>query len=158
MAKVKKRASESPRVLNNKRARYDYEFVSTHEAGIVLAGTEVKSVFLGRANLGDSYCLIRGGELWLINMDIEPYDHASHFQHERRRERKLLMHRKEIDTLARRSQEKGFSIIPAKVYFKGGRVKVEVALGRGKREYDKREKIAKDEQRREMERLRSSRL
>lgn len=159
MAKPKsKDAQPGPRVLQNRRARYDYEIVSTHEAGIALAGSEVKSIWLGRANLGDAYCQIKEGEIWLVNMDIEPYEHASHFKHERRRERKLLMHRKEIDLLGRRSQEKGLAMIPTKVYFKNGRVKVEVALGKGKRQYDKREQIQKDEARRELERARSDRL
>lgn len=159
MAKPKsKDAPAAPRVLQNRRARYDYEIVSTHEAGIVLVGSEVKSIWLGRANLGDSYCQIKEGEIWLVNMDIEPYQHASHFKLERRRERKLLMHRKEIDLLARRSQEKGLALIPTKVYFNHGRVKVEVALGRGKRQYDKRKQIEKDEIRREMDRARSERF
>jgi SsrA-binding protein len=149
---------KSPRSIVNRRARYDYEFLSQYEAGIVLAGSEVKSVFLGRVNMTDAYCQIKEGELWLLNLDIEPYTHASHFQPERRRDRKLLMHRKEIELLQRRSQEKGLAIIPSAMYFKNGKVKVEIALARGKRQYDKREKIAQDEQRREAERARSIRL
>lgn len=122
---------------------------------MVLVGSEVKSLWLGRASLTDAYCTIKGSEIWLVNLDIEPYANASHFQHERRRDRKLLMHRKEIDLLARRTQEKGLALIPTKVYFNHGRAKVEVGLGRGKRAYDKREQIAKDEARREVERARS---
>lgn len=159
MAKTKtKGASEGPRVLHNRRARFDYELVDSYEAGIALAGSEVKSIWLGRANIGDAYCRVINGELWILNMDIEPYEHASHFQHERRRDRKLLMHRREIDTLERKAQEKGYALLPTKVYFKGGRVKVEVALGRGKSKYDKRDQIAKDESRREVERVRSGKF
>lgn len=151
-------AQEGPRTIQNRRARFDYELIDTYEAGIVLAGSEVKSIYLGRANLTDAFCQIKSGELWLINMDVEPYAHSSHFQPERRRDRKLLMHRKEIDIIERRSMEKGFAILPTKVYFKNGRVKLEIALGRGKREYDKRHQIAKDETRRELERARSERF
>jgi SsrA-binding protein len=150
--------SESPKRILNRRARYDYEFVSTHEAGISLAGSEVKSIFLGRANLTDAYAKVQNGELWLVNLDIEPYSHASAFQHERRRDRKLLMHKKEIELLQRRSQEKGLALVPSAMYFKNGKVKVELALARGKRQYDKREQIAKDEQRREQERARSLKM
>lgn len=154
----KKKKEEDPKVpktIENRKARHDYEFVEIHEAGIALAGSEVKSMFLGRANLTDAYVRIKDGELWLVQLDIEPYLYASHFQHERRRERKLLMHRKEINLLERKAQEKSFAIIPTRIYFKNGRVKVEIALGRGKREYDKRESLKKDETRRELERLRS---
>lgn len=160
MAK-KKPSSEDPkgpRTILNRRAKYDYEFLGTYEAGVMLQGSEVKSVFLGKVNMTDSYCQIREGELWLVNLDIEPYANASHFQPERRRERKLLMHRKEIELLQRRTQEKGLSMIPSAMYFKNGRVKVEVALAQGKRKFDKRRQIAKDEQRRETERARSMKL
>ena len=160
MAKKKDAAKQTPgpRTIVNRRARYDYEFLSTFEAGVALAGSEVKSVFLGRVNMTDAYCQVRQGEIWLSNLDIEPYSHASHFQPDRRRERKLLMHRKEIDLLERKSLEKGLALIPSAIYFKNGKVKVEVALARGKRKYDKREQIAKDEQRRESERVRSMKL
>lgn len=159
MAKNKSTGKESsgPRVMVNRRARYDYEFLSTYEAGIALAGSEVKSVFLGRVNMTDAYAKIQNDELWLVNLDIEPYANAGAWQLDRRRDRKLLMHRKEIDLLQRRSQEKGLAIVPTQIYFKGGRVKVEIALARGKRQYDKREQIAKDDQRREMERARGIR-
>jgi len=149
--------SVGPKSIQNRRARFDYEFVQTFEAGLVLVGTEVKSLYLGRANLTDAYCQLRNGELWLFNADVEPYTHATHFQHERRRDRKLLMHRKEIDLLQRRSLEKGLAIIPVALYFKNGRVKAEIALARGKSQYDKRAKIAKDEARKEVERARNIR-
>lgn len=149
------KGAESPRQIQNRRARFDYELIESHEAGIVLVGSEVKSVFLGRANLADAYCQVVNGELFLINADIEPYENSSHFQPERRRDRKLLMHAKEIATLNRKSMEKGFTIMPTKMYFNHGKVKVEVALARGKAQYDKRQQIAKDDTRRELERLRS---
>jgi len=158
---AKKRPSQSepkgPRSIDNRRARHDYEFLETHEAGVALAGAEVKSVWLGRVNLTDAFCKIEGGEIWLSSLDIEPYEHASRFQPERRRDRKLLMHRKEIDLLARKVREKGLTLIPSRIYFKGGRVKVQIALARGKREYDKRRQIAEKEKRLEIERMRSQR-
>ncbi len=147
----------APRSIQNRRARYDYHILESHEAGIALAGSEVKSVFLGRAHLTDAYCQVVNGELYLLNADIEPYEKASVFQHDRRRDRKLLMHRKEINTLERKSMEKGLALIPLALYFKHGRVKVDVGLGRGKAQYDKRDKIAKDDERREMERVRTRR-
>jgi SsrA-binding protein len=143
-----------PATIANRRARFDYEVLDTYEAGIALVGSEVKSLFLGRANLTDAFCQVLRGEMWLIGMDIEPYSHASHFLPDRRRDRKLLLHRKEIDLIERKSQEKGFALIPLKVYFKNGRVKVEIGLCRGKKQYDKRTQIAERETRREMERLR----
>jgi len=108
--------------------------------------------------LNDAFCKVVSGELFLINADIEPYEKASVFQHERRRDRKLLMHRKEINTLERKSLEKGLALIPLALYFKNGRVKVEVGLGRGKAQYDKRDKIAQDDERREVERARALRF
>lgn len=145
---------EGPKVLQNRRARFDYELLQTFEAGIALAGSEVKSIWRGKVNMTDAFCQVKDGELWLFNLDIEPYEHSSHFQPERRRDRKLLLHRKEIDLIQRRAQEKGLTIVPTKLYFKNGRVKVEVALARGKREYDRREQIAKDDARREVDRVR----
>lgn len=118
----------------------------------MLAGSEVKSIYLGRANLTDAYCRISAGEIWIENLDIEPYEKATHYQPERRRVRKLLMHRREIDTLDRKSMEKGLSIIPTSLYFKNGKVKVEVSLARGKAQYDKRESIAKKDERRDIDR------
>lgn len=156
-SKSKEREASGPRPLDNRRARYDYEFVETFEAGIALVGSEVKSIFRGKANMTDAYCKVDGRELWLFELDIEPYDHASAFAPPRRRPRKLLMHRKEIDLLDRKSSEKGLALIPSRIYFKNGKVKVQVALARGKREYDKREAIAKREERREVERVRSFR-
>ena len=149
--------NEGPGSIQNRRARFDYHIEDTYEAGIELVGSEVKSLFLGRANLTDGYCRVINGQLFLINMDIDPYDKAvAAFMVDRRRDRRLLMHRREIDLLERKSQEKGFTLLPLSVYFnKRGRVKVQIGLGRGKAHYDKREKIAKDDERREVERARS---
>lgn len=148
-SKAKKDAPKGPATISNRKARHDYEFLSSYEAGIALQGSEVKSVFAGNVNMTDAYCVIKGNELWLMNLDIEPYRHtATAFVPERRRDRKLLLHRKEIDLIQRRSQEKGLSIIPTKVYFKNGRAKVEIALARGKRQYDKREALKKKDERR----------
>ena len=155
MAAKKKGESGAPRQVLNRRARYDYEISETYEAGIALIGSEVKSIFSGAAHLSDAYCRISGGEMFLVNMDVEPYANASLGAHERRRDRKLLLHRKELNLIERRSMEKGLAIIPLRVYFNHGKVKVEVGLGRGKSKYDKRDKIAADESRREIERARS---
>lgn len=149
---------EGPRAIVNRKARHDYELFDTYEAGIVLEGSEVKSVFLGRVNMTDAFCRVVGGELFVMNLDIEPYSHAAHFQPERRRDRKLLLHRKQINTIEHKAQEKGLTIVPTRVYFsEKGRVKVEVALARGRRQYDKRDKIAADQTRREAQAARAMR-
>lgn len=153
--KQDKKGGSAPARISNRRARYDYHIEDSSEAGIVLVGSEVKSIYLGRAHLTDSYCRVQNGELWLVNMDVEPYEKASVFSHERRRDRKLLMHRREIEVLDRKTMEKGFALVPLAVYFKDGRVKVEVGLAKGKAAYDKRDKVAKDDERREVERARS---
>jgi SsrA-binding protein len=160
MAK-KGKGSEQPKgpaTIQNRKARHDYEILDSYEAGIALVGSEVKSVFLGRVNLTDAFCQIKDGEMWLLNMDVEPYTHSVHYLPDRRRERKLLLHRKEINLIERKSQEKGLTLIPMKVYFKNGKVKVEVTMARGRREYDKRDKIAAKESRRETERVRSGKF
>lgn len=156
MAKTKNtKAAHEPKTLFNRKARYDFELIQSWEAGIALVGSEVKSVWLGRVNMTDAYCMIREGEAWLMNLDVEPYTHASVDKPVRRRDRKLLLHKKEIALIHRKSMEKGLTIVPTKIYFNHGRVKVEIALARGKREYDKRHSIAKNDARREMERARS---
>jgi SsrA-binding protein len=148
----------SPATIENRRARYDYSILEEFEAGIALVGSEVKSIFLGRAHLTDAFCQVVNGELSIFNMDVEPYEKSGAFGHDRRRDRKLLMHRRQIDTLHRRSQEKGLTIVPLKVYFnQRGKVKVRIGLAKGKAHYDKRAQIAKDETRREIERARSLR-
>jgi SsrA-binding protein len=145
-------ASRGPAQINNRRARYDYEILDSVEAGVVLAGSEVKSVFAGRASLTDAYCEVLEGEMWLMACDIEPYAFTSAWPPERRRDRKLLLHRREIDLIGRRAQEKGLTLVPLRIYFKNGRAKVEVALARGKRQYDKRRAIGERETRREIDR------
>lgn len=156
---AKKGAKEErggPKGAQNRRARYDYHIEEEHEAGIVLVGSEVKSLYEGMANLTDGYALVKNGELWLVNLDIEPYDRATAaFLQERRRDRKLLMHRKEIETLERKAREKNYTIIPLELYFKGGKVKLKIGLGRGKKDYDKRANIAEKETKREAARVRA---
>lgn len=145
-----------PKTIENRKARHDYEIFDTFEAGLVLVGSEVKSLFAGRANLTDAYVKVVGGEAWVHEFDIEPYPQAAHFKPERRRDRKLLLHKKEIATIDRKSQEKGFTLVPLKVYFKDGKAKLLFGLARGKKQYDKREQLKKDETRREMERMRGT--
>jgi len=141
-------------VCQNKKAYHDYEILETFEAGMVLLGTEVKSLREGRANLKDSYAKVKKGEVYLYGFHISPYTHASYDNHEPERIRKLLLHRYEIKRLLGKTQERGFSLIPLKVYFKEGKAKVELALARGKKLYDKRETLKRKEEAREMERLR----
>lgn len=141
-------------VCQNKKAYHDYEILETFEAGMVLLGTEVKSLREGRANLKDSHAKVRKGEIYLYGLHISPYTHASYENHEPERVRKLLLHRYEIKRLVGKTQERGFSLIPLKIYFKEGKAKVELALARGKKLYDKRETLKRKEEAREMERLR----
>jgi SsrA-binding protein len=157
MAKDKstKKEKRAPATVQNRKARFDYHISDTVEAGLVLLGSEVKSLFLGQANLTDAYCRVIKGEMWLLNLDIEPYDKSSAFQHERRRDRKCLLHRKEIEVLERKALEKGFTLLPLSIYFKNGKAKVQIGLGRGKANYDKRTSIAEKDTRKEMERARS---
>lgn len=136
----------------NRRARHDYLIEETFEAGIVLTGSEVKSLREGKANLKDSYGRIDRGEIWLFNAHISPYGPASQFGHEPTRSRKLLLHRREIERLWGKVKERGFTIIPLRLYFKHGRAKVELGLARGKKLHDKREAIREREVKREMDR------
>lgn len=136
----------------NKKARHEYHLEDTYETGIVLTGTEVKSLRAGRANLVDSYARVENGEMLLYNMHISPYEQGNRFNHEPKRMRKLLMHKFEIMRLFGRVREKGYSLIPTKAYFKDGRVKIEIALAKGKKNYDKRQDLAAKDARREMER------
>lgn len=157
MAKGSPQKKPGPASIQNRRARHDYDILETLEAGIALVGSEVKSLYLGRAHLTDAYCQVVDDELWLIGADVEPYTHSTYFAHDRRRNRKLLAHRHEIEALRRKVQEKGLTLIPLAVYFKNGKVKVEVGVARGKRQYDKRRQIAEKETRREIERSRKLR-
>jgi len=146
-------ASEAIKVVaQNRKARHDYFIEETYEAGIVLSGTEVKSVKLGKVNLKDSYADIKNGEVFLHNMHISPYEKGNIFNRDPVRTRKLLLHKKEIKKLIGYIQQKGLTLIPLRVYLNRGWVKVELAVARGKKLYDKRADAAKRDARREMER------
>ncbi|MFZ2489398.1 MAG: SsrA-binding protein SmpB [Anaerolineae bacterium] len=148
-----KAASGGVKVLAaNRKARHDYIIEESIEAGIVLTGTEIKSIRTGRANLQDSFALIRSDEMWLVGAHISPYEHGNRENHEPRRDRKLLLHRREIDRLAGRVQEKGWTLVPLDIHLRDGRAKVQIGLARGKKQYDKRETIAKRDSDRELQR------
>ncbi len=134
---VEEKALEERIAINNRKARHEYQVLDSFEAGIVLKGSEVKSLRLGNANLLDSYAYVKAGEVWLSGMHINPYKQANILNHDPLRERKLLLHKKEIRKLVGKTSEKGLTLIPLKVYFKSGRAKIEVGLCRGKRSYDK---------------------
>lgn len=144
--------SEIKVVATNRRATHDYLIEDRYEAGLVLTGTEIKSVRARRVNLRDGYVQPRDGELWLVNVHIAAYDQAGRSGHDPLRPRKLLLHRQEINRLIGRIQERGYTIIPLRMYLKRGRAKVEIGLARGKRKYDKRQAIAKRDAEREMRR------
>ncbi len=137
-------------IATNRKAYHNYHIQESVEAGIALTGTEIKSIRAGRMSLGDAYVKPEGGELWLLNAHIARYEAGSYLSHEPRRPRKLLLHRKQIDSLTSRVVEKGFTLVPLKVYIKDSVAKVEVALAKGKRLYDKRESITRRETEREM--------
>lgn len=139
-------------IVDNRRARHDYHLLDRQEAGIVLTGTEVKSLREGRATLGQAYAEVRDGEAWLVGAEIATYDHGNRANHDPTRPRKLLMHRREIDRLYGQVREKGLTLVPTRLYFKDGRVKVEIAVGRGKELHDKRRDIAARDAKRQMER------
>jgi SsrA-binding protein len=139
-------------IAENRRARYDYELLDRFEAGIVLTGTEVKSLRQGRASLGQAYAEVRDGEAWLMNASIATYDQGNIANHEPERPRKLLLHRGEIASLLGKVRERGFTLVPTRLYFKDGRAKVELALARGKERHDKRRDIARREADRQIER------
>lgn len=145
-------------VATNRRARHDYAIEETFEAGIVLSGSEVKSLRAGRASLGEAFARVRDGEVWVENLHIPPYEHAdTKSSYDPRRPRKLLLHRQEIERLIGKTQERGFTLVPLRLYFTRGLAKLEVGLGRGKRRFEKRQAIAEREHRREMERAASRR-
>jgi len=139
-------------IARRKDLRFNYEVMETHEAGIALMGTEVKSLRAGAANLKDSYCRFTGHELFAVSLHISPYSHGTHVNHAPERPRKLLLHKRELNKLRSKVAEKGLTLVPSRLYFKGGRVKIEIALVKGKKLYDKRAAAKKKEQRREMER------
>ena len=141
-----------PDVATNRQASYRYHLLEKWECGLVLQGTEVKALRDGKAQIKDGYAAIKDGELWLFNVHIPPYANASRDNHEPERQRKLLVHRKELDALAAKVAERGLTLVPTRLYFSGGRAKVEIALARGKDVGDKRQSIKEREMKREMER------
>jgi SsrA-binding protein len=144
-------------IADNRRARYDYELLDRFEAGIALTGTEVKSLRNGKASLQHAFGLLRDGDVWLVGANIPEYPQANRANHDPDRERKLLLHRHEIDSLTGTVNEKGLTLVPTRLYFKNGRVKLELALARGKAGRDRRRDIAERDARREMERALKSR-
>ena len=139
-------------IANNRKARHDYHIEDSLEAGLVLTGSEIKSIRAGQVNLRDSYGTVRDDELWLVNAHIAPYKQATHTNHEPKRDRKLLLHRREINRLIGKLQEKGLTLVPLKIYLKNGRAKVEMGLARGKKQYDKRQSLRERDDRRQIDR------
>lgn len=148
--------SEIKIICQNKKARHDYFIEDTYEAGMVLLGTEVKALRDGNSSLGDSYAVIQQEEIYLQNCHISAFTPAHQFNHDPLRKRKLLLHKKEISKLIGKTREKGYSLIPLKIYFKDGKAKLELALAKGKRQYDKRQAIKKKESDREIAKARKS--
>ncbi|HHT35731.1 MAG: SsrA-binding protein SmpB [Candidatus Wallacebacter cryptica] len=140
-------------IVENRKARHDYHIIETIEAGIVLTGTEVKSLRLGRVNVRDSFARVKDGEVFLHGMHISPYEQGNRFNHDPLRIRKLLLHRREINRLVGKIQERGYTMVPLKLYWKNGRCKVELALVKGKRLHDKRETLARKDAERRIERV-----
>ena len=146
---------QTPVQIKNKRASFDYEFIETFTAGIVLTGTEIKSIRMGKAGLVDTYCFLSRGEIWVKNMHISEYFYGSYNNHSVRRDRKLLLNKKEIRKLERGTKETGFTIVPVRMFInEKGLVKVVIALAKGKKQYDKRESLKEKDDRRDMDRMR----
>ncbi|MCM3162144.1 MULTISPECIES: SsrA-binding protein SmpB [Bacillaceae] len=139
-------------VAQNKKANHDYSIEETFEAGIVLQGTEIKSIRNGRVNLKDSYARIDRGEVFLLNMHVSPYEQGNRYNHDPLRQRKLLLHKREIVKLIGATKEEGYALVPLKMYLKNGYAKVLIGLGKGKKKYDKREDLKKKEAKRDIER------
>ena len=139
-------------IATNRRARHDYAISDTYEAGLVLTGTEVKSLRAGKANLTDAYAEVRDGEVWLVNLHLPEYDQGTWTNHEPRRSRKLLLHAQEISRLIGKTKQSGLTLVPMQLYFKDGKAKVEIGLGRGKKAYDKRQDLAAREAKRDADR------
>lgn len=153
MAKTTKIAKPQQVNIKNKRASFDYEFIDTFTAGIVLTGTEIKSIRKGKASLVDTYCYINNGEVWVKNMYVALYEQGSYNNHVERRERKLLLNKKEIRNLQEDTKSPGFTIVPVRIFInEKGLAKMVIALARGKKEYDKRQSLKAKEDRREMDR------
>src|ERR687883_1919881 len=144
--------AETKLIADNRRARFDYELLERYEAGLQLQGTEVKSLRDGRASLAQAYAEVRDGEAWLVGSHIDEYGQGNRANHDPDRDRKLLLHRREIDSLYGRVRERGLTLVPTRLYFKDGRVKVELALARGKERVDKRRDLAARDAQRQMER------
>ena len=145
MAEKTEREKARANITENRKAFHDYHLLETFEAGMILVGTEVKAIREGRVNLRDSFARVENGEVYLYNVNISPYSHRGYADHEPLRRRKLLLHRDEILKLIGKTVEKGMTLVPLRMYFKKGRVKVEVSLAKGKKEYDKRETIKRRE-------------
>lgn len=144
---------KSPVNIRNKKASFEYFFIETFTAGIVLTGTEIKSIRMGKASLTDTYCIITAGEIWVKGMNISTYFYGSYNNHEMKRDRKLLLNRREIQKLASATKQTGYTIVPLLVFIdQNGRAKVDIALCKGKKEYDKRQTLKEKEDRREMDR------
>lgn len=154
MAKKKdlnSKKNQSPKI-ENRRARFDFHIDDTYEAGIALKGTEVKSIRAGKASLNESFAYMKNGEIWLRNMYVKPYEFGSFYNHDERRDRKLLLKRKEIREIDKYMNQKGYTLVPLKLYFKRGYAKVLLGLARGKKQYDKRENIREKDVKRELDR------
>lgn len=160
MAKAGKKDADGDEVVNicrNRRAAHDYEIHDRIECGVVLVGTEVKSLREGHASLDDAYARVDDGEVWLIGAEIPEYPFGNRLNHKPKRTRKLLLHRREIDKFAGKASERGFTLVPLRMYFKGGKAKVEIAVAKGKQTHDKRESVKKADARREIDRAMSRR-
>lgn len=139
-------------IIQNRKARHDFNVEETYEAGIVLKGTEVKSLRQGKASFTDSFAYLQNGEIWLRELYIKPYEHGSYYNHDPRRPRKLLLHKKEIRALDKAVQQQGYTIVPLKLYFKHGNAKVLIGVAKGKKQYDKRDSIKEKDVKRQIER------
>lgn len=154
--------SESPRdekesIARNRRARHDYEILDTWEAGLVLTGTEVKSLRNGKANLSDAYGIVKDGEIWLLNLHISPYEQGNQFNHDPTRTRKLLLHKREIRRMIGSVEREGLTLVPLELYFRRGVAKVTLGLARGKKSHDKRADLRRKDDEREMARVMKTR-
>lgn len=151
-SKKNKDQKKGPPKIENRKARHDFHIDDTFEAGIVLLGTEVKSIRAGKASINEAFAYIRNGEIWLKNMYIKPYEFGSHYNHDERRDRKLLLKRKEIREIDKLLNQKGQTLVPLKLYFKNGYAKMLLGIARGKKKYDKREDIREKDVKRELDR------
>ena len=144
---------KSPIQIRNRKASFEYFFIDTYTAGIVLTGTEIKSIRMGKASLTDTFCYINNGEIWVKGMNVSPYFYGSYNNHESKRDRKLLLNKREIHKLQEATKQVGFTIVPTLVFIdKNGRAKMDIALAKGKKEYDKRQTLKAKEDKREMDR------